>query len=123
FPGRNVFITRCSGRSVGGYLAIAVTVSAIRRAGDRCRGLRVVARQSAETVLGPEEGGLRAILLGNKITHARAGNEFLALENAAEQQADNHQHDSDLDQRETLILLARHDHAPPSLAPCAMGHI
>jgi hypothetical protein len=42
--------------------------------------------------------------VGDHILDLRLGDHFLPLEDAAEQQPDDHQHDRDLDQREALCF-------------------
>ncbi len=75
-----------------------VAVAVERDVVDVGAGRGVVTRQGAEAVLEAEERGLDAVLLGDQIAYPCPGDEFLSLEHATEQQADDDQHDGNLDQ-------------------------
>src|SRR5690349_11977957 len=111
FPRQYVFI-------VGGLDAtvpVPVSVSAGGRCGDTinvCGGGSIVTWQCAKSVEKSEIRSFDAILRRYQVTHARAGDQFLALEHAAQQQADDHEHDRDLDQGKSGLLFS-HDSNPP----------
>ena len=110
-PGQHVF--QASGFDTA--VAVAVAVAACRSRGyadDVGGSCCVIARKGAEAILEAEEGRLDAILLRDQVADARAGDQFLALKDAAKQQSDNDQHDCDFDQGEAL-LFAIHDSLPP----------
>ena len=82
---------------------LTVAIPVRRRPLDIRRGQVVVARQATEPVLEAVERRFDAVLLRDEIADAGAGDQFLALEDAAEQQADDHEHDRDFDQGEALV--------------------
>ncbi len=63
-------------------------------------GLAVVAGQRPEAVLEAQEGGAHRSLLGDETAHAGASDQLLTLEHRRDQQADDHEHDRDFDERE-----------------------
>jgi hypothetical protein len=82
-------------------------------------GTRHIAGNSPVTIVESIVGSLNAGLLIRQIPHPRAGNQFLALEHAAQQEADDHQDHGDLDQRETFLsLLQLHCDSPPGGRLC-----
>jgi len=95
-----------AGRALDESVAVAIHGRAIDVALNRAygRGLGIVAGIGAEAVLEAEEGRLGAVLQGNQVAHACRGDQFLAFEHAAQQQADDDQHDGDFDQREALFF-------------------
>ena len=60
----------------------------------------VIPRNPTIPILKPEERSFDAILLRNDIAHPRVLNQLLPLEHAAQEQADNDQHDCDFDEGE-----------------------
>ena len=74
--------------------------------GDVCNCCRIVARRGAVLVLiGVNEGRDIAEVVG-EILDLGAVDQFLTLQHAAEQQADDNQHNGDLDQGEAGLLVA-----------------
>ena len=67
------------------------------------QGARVVAWHAPVLVLERVIGGLDAVDLGNEVPSPGAFDEFLALQDAAQQQADHHQDDGQLDEGEALV--------------------
>jgi hypothetical protein len=87
-----------------GFGALQSVALAVAGGADVVDHQRVVAGQGLELVLiGVDEGRHRAEVVHN-ILDLRAVDQFLALQHAAEQQADDHQHDGDFDQGETQAV-------------------
>ena len=110
FPGGDVFVDRAAADD-GFYAAVVVAVGARQHVDDVRVGLAVVAWQCAEAVKEAEVGGLGAVLLRNQVTHARALDQFLTLQHAAQQQADDDEHDCNFNQCKTVLLT--HESSPP----------
>src|SRR4029079_18212526 len=96
--------------AVGAARARAGLPAARRRAAHRAvdagvAGAAVIARQLAIAVLVAVEGRRDAGKIADHVLDLRLRDHLLALENAPEQQADDDQHDGDLNQRESFLYL------------------
>src|SRR5438067_10530944 len=87
------------------------------RDGQRCAsaGTRIVARDLVIAVDVAVVGRRDAGEVGDDVLDLRLGDHLLALQDAAQQQADDDQHDGDLDQREALGCVPRFDAFLPKL--------
>ena len=103
FPHGDLLIDRVTG-GYGTDLSIVIAVLACGTAGNVHRSLAVVARIGTIAVEEPEERSLDAILLRNDVAHTGAGDEFLALEHAAQQEPDNHEHDRNFNQGKAFLV-------------------
>jgi hypothetical protein len=91
---------RGGGRLVGAFdHAVAVAGG---RAGPARRGL-VVARQRTVAVLVAVHGGRNARYVGDDVLDLRLRDHLLALQDPAEQEPDDDQHDGDFDEREAFL--------------------
>jgi hypothetical protein len=71
--------------------------------GHLCRNRVMIARQRLELVLVAVDEQRDVAEVGGEVLHLGAVDEFLALEHAAQQQADDDQHDGDFDQGKTCL--------------------
>lgn len=71
-----------------------------------CDCISVIPRQRLELILIPinEQRDIPEVV--GEVFHLRAVDQFLSLQHAAEQEADNHQHDGDFDQGEAHLFLS-----------------
>ncbi len=100
------FLVRGGAAVAAGDLAVAVGAA---REGDGAErpargGVGVVAGNRAVAVLVAVERGRDAGEVGHHVLDLRLRDHLLALEDAAEEQADDHQHDRDLDQGEAFCV-------------------
>src|SRR5438094_774584 len=102
-----VVVLSIAGRGVG---APAGGGAAADRRADRAvgrAGARIVARDLVIAVDVAVVGRRDAGEVGDDVLDLRLGDHLLALQDAAQQQADDDQHDGDLDQREALGCVPR----------------
>ena len=102
-PAQDLFVREAAG-GCGLDQPVAVAIQAWAGAAVNAGvGRRVVTGQRTVTVLESEKGGFNAILLGDQTAHAGAADQFLTFDHTTQQQANDDQHDGDLDQRESFL--------------------
>ncbi len=107
FPDQVGFVRHATAN--GSHAVLHPAIAVAERDGARTpqvlSGQLIVTRQRPIPVLESVERRLDPVLLGNEVAHAGARDQFLALENAAQQQSDDDQHDGDFDQRESALSM------------------
>src|SRR3989304_6304670 len=109
-------------RAVQQNLAVAVAIRSCGDVGEIRRGGVVITRIRAVTVPEPEERDRDLVLRGGQVAHSRTLDQLLALEHGAQQHADDHQHDRDLDQRKTGLIAHAFSRARNLKRKCPGSH-